>query len=183
MCAPPGIIDTARGMTPFCFEHVFVAATTDELFAAYFDAHHQIEQDRTLEIAERQVIEFVDDGDVISRRCRITPRRQLPVLLRPFGQLHYLEHVTGRRAAHDIAIDLRLFGDRGRVTANYQLQPSASGSVLRRYWGHVSVDVAVIAARVERGIVAEFERSLSRAAACTQNWLESKTHRSVAARA
>ena len=57
------------------------------------------------------------------------------------------------------------------------------GSVHRRYFGHVSVDVAVIAARVERGIVAEFERSLSRAAACTQNWLESKTHRSVAARA
>jgi len=172
-------------MTPFCFEHRFSAASPSDVFEAYFDPHHQIEQDRALEIAERQVIEFVDGGDTISRRCRTTPRRQLPLLLRPFssGPLHYIEHVVGRRAAHAIEIDLRLFGDRGRVSARYELEQRDAGSVLRRYYGHVSVDVAVIAVRVERGIISEFERSLTRAAECTQKWLELKTHRSVAARA
>ena len=180
-------------MTPFCFEHVFLAATPGDLFAAYFDPQHQIEQDRTLEIIEREVIELADTGDEICRRCRVVPRRQLPVLLRAFasGPLHYIEHVTGSRATHEIRIDLRLFGGRGRVTGCYRLEPEApgptssgsAGSVRRSYSGTVSVDVAVIAARIERGIVAEFERSLSRAAACTQKWLEQQTHRSVAARA
>ncbi|HEY5945909.1 MAG TPA: DUF2505 family protein [Kofleriaceae bacterium] len=172
-------------MTSFCFEHLFLASGVDDVFAAYFDSGHQIEQDRVLEIAERQVIEFVDAGDELIRRCRVVPRRQLPVLLRPFssGPLHYLEHVVGRRAAGEIAIDLRLLGDRGRVTARYALEQPAPGSVRRRYSGDVSVDVALVSARVERGIVAEFERSLARAADCTQKWLDLKTHRSVAARA
>jgi len=172
-------------MTPFCFEHVFSAPDPADLFDAYFDPHHRLEQDRELAIAEREVIEFVDGGEEISRRCRIVPRRQLPILLRAFSSapLHYIEHVTGYRAQNRIDIDLRLFGDRGRVTACYQLEELAPGSVRRRYSGTVSVDVAVIAVRIERGIVAEFERSLARASACTQNWLDMKTHRSVAARA
>ena len=170
-------------MTPFCFEHVFLAAGPGEVFAAYFDAQHQIEQDRVLEIREREVIELVDRGDEIVRRSRIVPRRQLPVLLRPLGPLHYIEHAVGRRAAHKIDIDLRLFGDRGRVTACYELVQMASGSVRRRYSGVVSVDVALVAGRIERGIVAEFERSLARASSCTQNWLVQQTPRSAAARA
>lgn len=172
-------------MTPFCFEHEFLAPNVSDLFDAYFDPKHQIEQDRALEIIERQVLELCDDGDEIVRRCRVVPRRQLPAVLRPFaaGPLHYLEQVTGRRRAAEILIELRLFGDRGRVQGRYELRPAGPGSVLRRYSGHVSVDVALVAGRVERGIVAEFERSLARAAACTQNWLASQTPRSVAARA
>jgi hypothetical protein len=172
-------------MTPFCFEHVFLAAAPGELFAAYFDPQHQIEQDRVLEISEREVIELVDRGDEIVRRSRIVPRRQLPALLRPFsaGPLHYVEHVVGRRAESTIDIDLRLFGDRGRVIGCYELAQLAPGSVRRRYSGVVSVDVALVAGRVERGIVAEFERSLARASSCTQNWLVQQTPRSAAARA
>ncbi|HEX5059523.1 MAG TPA: DUF2505 family protein [Kofleriaceae bacterium] len=172
-------------MTPFCFEHVFVADGPGELFAAYFDVQHQIEQDRVLEIREREVIELFERGDEIVRRSRVVPSRQLPALLRPLasGPLHYIEHAVGRRAAHMIDIDLRLFGDRGRVTARYELAQMAPGSVRRRYSGVVSVDVALVAGRVERGIVTEFERSLSRASSCTQNWLVQQTPRSAAARA
>ena len=172
-------------MTPFCFEHMFLATGPGELFAAYFDSQHQIEQDRVLEISEREVIELAERGDEIVRRSRIVPRRQLPVLLRPFasGPLHYIEHVVGRRSASTIDIDLRLFGDRGRVQARYELALMAPGSVRRRYSGTVSVDVALVGGRVERGIVAEFERSLARASSCTQNWLVQQTPRSAAARA
>ena len=80
-------------------------------------------------------------------------------------------------------IDVRLLRDRGRVRGRYELTEVAPGSVLRRYSGTVSVDVALVAARVERGIVAEFERSLARTATCTQIWLDQQTQRSVAARA
>ncbi len=172
-------------MTPFCFEHVFLAASAGDVFDAYFDPLHQIEQDRELGIIERQLIERWDHGDEVVRRCHVVPRRQLPAVLRAFssGPLHYVEQARGRRSTGDITIDLRLFGDRGRVAGRYELRQSAPGSVLRRYSGHVSVDVALVAARVERGIVAEFERSLARAAACTQSWLAKQTQPSVAARA
>src|SRR5262245_62019916 len=130
-------------MTPFCFEHVFLAAAPSEVFAAYFDSQHQVEQDWVLEIREREVLELVDRGDEIVRRSRIVPRRQVPTLLRPLarGPLHYIEHAVGRRASHTIDIDLRLFGDRGRVAARYELAQMAPGSVRRRYSGVVSVDV------------------------------------------
>lgn len=171
-------------MTPFCFEHVFLASRAN-LFDAYFDPRHLVEQDRALDVSERQVIELVDDGDQICRRCRVVPRKQVPALLRPVcgGTLSYEELAVGRRAAGDITIDIRLLGDRGRIRACYELRPVAPGSVLRRYSGHVSVDVALVGARIERGIVAEFERSLARTAACTQSWLDQQTHLSVAARA
>ena len=172
-------------MTPFCFEHVFLATDPAEVFAAYFDPLALIEHDRALEISERQILELVDSGVEICRRSRVVPRRQLPALLRPFSSepLQYIETAVGRRASHDIEIGLQLMGDRGRVRARYELAQLAPGSVLRRYSGTVSVDVALVAARVERGIVAEFERSLARTAACTQSWLTQQTQRSVAARA
>jgi hypothetical protein len=172
-------------MTPFCFEHVFLGTRPADVFAAYFDPACQLEADRALEIVERELIEFAESGDEISRRCRVVPRRQLPALLRPFssGPLHYVEHVVGRRATNELEIDVRLLRDRGRVRGRYELTEVAPGSVLRRYSGTVSVDVALVAARVERGIVAEFERSLARTATCTQIWLDQQTQRSVAARA
>lgn len=185
-------------MTPFCFEHVFLATGPADVFAAYFDPAHQVEHDRALDLIEREVIELADSGDEVCRRSRVVPRRQLPAVLRRFcsGPLHYLEHAVGRRQTHAVDVDIRLFGDRGRVSARYELALVAPGpawkgedslgplrSVLRRYSGTVSVDVALVAARVERGIVAEFERSLARTSACTQKWLDQQTHRSVAARA
>jgi hypothetical protein len=172
-------------MTPFRFDHVFSAASPADVFAAYFDPQLQLEQDRALAIAKRDVIELAYRGDEICRRCVIVPRRQLPLLVRAFSSqaLRYTEHAVGCRPVNQIAIELRLFGGRGRVTALYQLESSGPGSVRRSYSGSVSVDVAVIAARIERGIVAEFERSLATAATCTQSWLDGKTHRSVAARA
>lgn len=175
-------------MTPFCFEHVFLAGAARDLFDAYFDAHHLHEQDRALEIAERHLVEQVDCGDEIRRTSRVVTRRQVPALVRPLwrGQLDYIGEAVGYRATNEIAIDIRLLGGRGRAIARSQLAQTTSGSILRRYAGHVSVDVALAGARgarIERGIVAEFERSLARSAACTQAHLARQTPRSVAARA
>lgn len=172
-------------MTPFCFEHVFSATTTAAVFAAYFDPKHQIEQDRALEIAEREVLELDDHGDELRRVSRIVPRRQLPALIRPLmsGPLHYLERAIWKRSTDEISIEMRPSLLRTKITATYQLQRLGPGSVHRRYTGDVSVDVALLASRIERNIVAEFERSMPIAAACTQAWLDRQSSRSVTARA
>jgi hypothetical protein len=163
-------------MTQFCFEHVFHAPSTDVVFAAYFDPSHQVVQDGEMEIVERTVLELVDDGNVLRRVCRVVPRRQLPVLLRPFiaGSLHYIETVTWRRALDEIEIDIRPSMLKGRVQilGTYKLDRIGPHQIRRRYAGEVSVDIALIAARIERGIVQELVKSMPVAASCTQSWLD-----------
>jgi hypothetical protein len=172
-------------VTPFSFEHTFAAPSPDALISAYFDAEHQAEQDRANEILEREVLEVVDTHTELRRVCRVVSRRQLPAVLRPFssGPLHYVETVTWRRPSNELAIVIQLM-KRTRIEATYRLENLGPGSVRRRYFGQVSVDVALLASRVEAGIVAELFRSLPRAAACTQAWLDrQQTSRSVLARA
>lgn len=172
-------------MTPFSFEHTFAAPSPDALIAAYFDPDHQVEQDRANEILERTVLELVETETELRRVCRVASRRQLPAVLRPFssGPLHYVETVTWRRATHELAIVIQLM-KRTRIEATYRLENLGPGSVRRRYVGRVSVDVALLANRVEAGIVAEFSRSIPIAAACTQAWLDRQhSSRSVPARA
>ncbi len=174
-------------MTPFCFEHVFRAPSAAAVFDAYFDSAHQIEQDRAVEIAERTVLELADRGDVLRRVSRVVPRRQLPALIKPLvpGQLHYVETIEWRRAADAIAITIEpsLLGGRVQIGGTYQLDRVGPGAIRRCYAGEVSVDIAVFAKRIERGIVAELARSVPITAACTQTWLDGQATRWVAARA
>lgn len=171
-------------MTQFCFEHVFRAPSTEAVFAAYFDPAHQSEQDREVEIVEREILSLTDDGETLCRVCRCVPRRQLPALVKPFlsGPLHYVETVTWRRAADELEIDIRPSLLRGRVqiVGTYRLDRVGPHEIRRRYAGEVSVDIALIASRIERGIVQELGKSIPVAATCTQIWLD---RQSVAARA
>jgi uncharacterized protein DUF2505 len=163
-------------MTQFDFEHVFRAPSTDAVFAAYFDPTHQVEQDREIEIVEREILELVDDGETLRRVCRVVPRRQLPALVKPFisGPLHYLETVTWYRRDEMIVIDIRPSMLRGRVQiqGTYRLDRVGPEAIRRRYTGEVSVDIALIATRIERGIVQELGKSIPVAASCTQLWLD-----------
>jgi hypothetical protein len=174
-------------VTPFSFEHVFDAPSIDAVFAAYFDPDHQQEQDRAVQIAEREVLELNETADELRRVCRVVPRRQLPALVRPFvaGQLHYIETVIWRRKLHELTLEIRpsMLDGRARIEGTYRLESPTPGAVRRCYVGQVSVDVAFVANRIEKGILAEFSRSLPLAAACTQAWLDRHSSRSVCARA
>jgi hypothetical protein len=163
-------------VTEFCFEHVFRAPSTAEVFAAYFDDEHQVEQDRQLAIANRELLEVDDRGDELYRKCKVTPVRQLPALVKPFvsGPLHYIEAQTWRRHADEIAFQITpsMLGGRVRVEGTYSLASVGPDAIRRRYAGRVSVDVAILATRIERGIVQELVKSLPIAARCTQDWLD-----------
>jgi hypothetical protein len=78
------------------------------------------------------------------------------------------------RGAAAAALDVRteLLSGRASITAAYHLAPLGAWEIRRRYEGSVSVDITLVSSRIERGIVAEFERSLAVAAACTQGWLD-----------
>jgi hypothetical protein len=163
-------------MTEFCFDHVFRASSTAAVFAAYFDPDHVAEQDHRLDVVERAVLERTETADELVRVSRVVPRRQLPALIRPLvpGQLHYVESARWRKRDDEIELEIRpsILSGRASVTARYRLHRAGTEAIHRRYEGTVSVDVALFSSRIERGIVAELERSLPLAAACTQGWLD-----------
>jgi hypothetical protein len=151
------------------------------VFAAYFDPEHQSEQDRANAIVHREVIELEDDGNVLRRTSRIVPQRKLPALVKPLasGELHYIEKIEWKRLEHTIRIQIQPSLLRGRVqiVGTYALEHVGPGEVRRRYAGDVSVDIALLAGRIERGIVAELARSLPISAAGTQDWLDRDLNR------
>ena len=57
-------------MKSFTHEHVFRAPSPEAVFAAYFDPKHAQEQDRELEIAEREVLEREETAEQLRRVCR-----------------------------------------------------------------------------------------------------------------
>lgn len=163
-------------MKSFCFEHVFRAPSTAAVFGAYFDPEHVCIQDQRLDIVERTILEHEETLEELVRSCRVVPRRQLPAIIRPLvsGPLHYVERARWRKRDDVIEVDIKpsILSGRASITALYQLTPSGNGAIHRRYSGSVSVDVALFSSRIERGIIAEFERSMPLAAACTQEWLD-----------
>jgi hypothetical protein len=163
-------------MTPFCFEHVFRAPSVDALFSAYFDSELQVESDRAAEIVEREVVELEDRDNELRRVSRIVPRRKLPALVKPLtsGQFHYIEHVTWKRRENVIEIDIRpsLLQGRVQILGTYRVERGPEGTVRRTYAGHVSVDIALLSGRIERGIIAELGKTMPITAACTQDWLD-----------
>jgi hypothetical protein len=163
-------------MLSFCFEHTFRAPSKAAVFAAYFHPEVVRLQDQRLDVIERELLELEDTGDAIRRVCRVYPRRKLPAILRPLlpGRLHYTEVVRWRKRDDEIDIETTpsILSGRATVAARYRVTDLAPGQIHRRYEGSVSVDVALLSSRIERGIVAEYERSLPISAACTQAWLD-----------
>ena len=163
-------------MRLFKHEHVFRAPSTAAVFTAYFDSRHASEMDRELDIVERVVLESQETSEQYRRVCRVVPRRQLPALVRPLcgSQLSYTETAiwTKREDVIDIVIQPSILSGRATIRATYRLSRIGAGMIRRTYEGAVSVDVALLASRIERGIAEEFERSIPVAAACTQAFLD-----------
>jgi hypothetical protein len=163
-------------VTPFHFEYLFRARDPDAVFTVYFDPEHQAEQDRRVEVIKRETVEDTDGADTRRRVCRVSPRRQLPAVVRPFikGDLSYDETIVWHKAAHRIEFDIRpqLLGGKAQIQATYQLHPDVPGKVRRTYDGKVTVDVRLIAGRIEKAIIEDLERSLVVTAGCTQDYLD-----------
>jgi hypothetical protein len=163
-------------MLSFSFEHTFRVRSKAELLAAYFHPEQVQLQDRGLDITERTILDLEDTGDTLRRVSRVVPRRQLPALVRPLvsGPLHYVETVCWRKRDDEMDLETRpsILSGRATISARYRVTEVAPGHIHRRLDGSVSVHVALISSRIERGIVAEYERSLPVAAACTQAWLD-----------
>jgi hypothetical protein len=166
-------------VTEFHFEHDFTRADSPAIiFEAYFDPAVSAEQDRRVEVARREVLELEDTGGVLRRVCKVVPRRQLPAVVRPFvpDGLSYTETVTWRKADDliEMLIEPAVLGGRVEISATYRVAAAGPGVCRRTYHGRVNVQLALVGGRIERGIIEDLGRTLGKAAACTQEWLDAR---------
>lgn len=163
-------------MTPFHFEYMFRARGPEAVFQVYFDPEHQADQDRRIDVAKRETLEDLDGPTERRRLARVSPRRQLPAVIRPLvkGDLSYDERIVWHKAAHRIEFDIhpRILDGKAQILATYQLHPAGPGQVRRTYDGHVTVDVRLLGGRIEKAIIEDLERSLVATAGCTQEYLD-----------
>ncbi|MEZ4368688.1 MAG: DUF2505 domain-containing protein [Kofleriaceae bacterium] len=163
-------------MTSFQFEHLFRAPSVAAVFAVYTDRAHTADQDREVDIAEREFLEFVDEPTRFRRVSRVVPRRQLPAFVRPFlsGGLSFVETVDWDKAGDTISIEIRpsILGGRAQIHSTYRLVQDGPGAVRRIYAGSVEVDVRLVGGRIERAIVDDLGASMPVSAAVTQAWLD-----------
>ena len=169
-------------MTKFCFEHEFHHATPGDIFDIYFDPEHIVEQDQLAAIDRRELVEHTDTPEARVVVYRVFPRHLIPAAVKHFakeGPLHYIEHVTWRKAENVIEFSIKpsVMGERAHSVAHYRLAPVGPGRVKRTYDGKADVDVPLFGRRIEKAIVEELERSLRRTAKCTQEWLDRRQQR------
>ncbi|MBA3542513.1 MAG: DUF2505 family protein [Deltaproteobacteria bacterium] len=163
--------------TEFSFDHVFRVPSIATLCTAYFDLDHLAAQDVLAELGDRTVVSDEDDGATRKTTWRVTALKPLPMFARPLvkgGHLRYLESMTWRRAddAIDLTVQPEILGGRVQIAAVYGLSKLAEGQIQRRYQGSVSVNITLLSGKIERGILAEFEKSMPVMAQCTQTWLD-----------
>jgi Protein of unknown function (DUF2505) len=163
--------------TQFKFENVFRAPSVEAVLAAYFNADHLATQDKVAELVDRVVVDQVDGPETLKTTWKVGSARPLPLFVRAFvsgGRLSYLETMTWRRA--DNAIDLtvvpQILNGRVGIEAVYQLSKAGEGQVLRRYSGAVTVNITLLSGKIERGILAAFEKEMPVMTKCTQDWLD-----------
>jgi len=163
--------------TKFEFVNVFNAPSVADVLAAYFDPDHLASQDRLAELVDREVTERAEEADTLRCTWRVGSARSLPIFVRPFvdgGRLSYLETMTWRRAddAIDMTVVPQILGGRIKIEAIYQLSKAGEGEVRRRYSGTISVDIRLLSGRIEKGILAAFEKEMPVMTRCTQDWLD-----------
>jgi hypothetical protein len=161
----------------FEFENVFRAPSVAAMIGAYFDEDHLVTQDALAELCDRVVTANAEDDTRLHREWRVSAVKPLPLFVRPFvkgGRLAFLEAYTWRKTDNeiDVAITPDILGGRVQIAAKYQLRDLGDGKVHRRYTGTITVNVRLVSGKVERAILAEFEKSMPMMTKCTQDWLD-----------
>lgn len=166
-----------RMATEFSFENVFRAPSTFSILSAYFDPDHLATQDKQAELTDRTVVEDLDDATTRKTTWTVRAAKPLPLFVRPFvagGRLSYREAMIWRKAddAIDLTVTPEILNGRVQVAATYKLEKIGEGQIRRRYAGTITVNITFIAGKVERGVLAEFEKAMPIMTKCTQDWLD-----------
>ena len=144
----------------------------------YFDDDYNGGLDRELNLAENQVLERDDDGDITRMKVRVAPAREVPAAVRkvlPSATLAYNEHrVLDRRRGH---LDWRVTHDavgpkRLRCEGVLDVIPTGEESCRRVLDGEIKVRIPLVGRFIEKAIATDVVRCYDVAADFLPRWLE-----------
>lgn len=111
---------------------------------------------------------------VIEREARLTPRREVPALLKRFvkGAITYTETNVFRAATNTMeTITIPSFAaDRVDNHGSYILEELGPNKVKRIWKGHCSCKIPLLGGKIEKFLVAEIEDSYRAATDFTRKW-------------
>ena len=165
--------------TEFSYEHVFRAPSVETIIDAYFDADHLAYQDKLAGLGDRVVTESHDDGTTRKATWRVTSLKQLPLFVRPFvkgGRLAFLETMSWKRGGGlvEASVTPDILNGRVHIVSRYELSKLGDNQIKRRYSGTVTANITLLSGKIERGIAAEFDKSMALMTKCTQDWLDQR---------
>ena len=165
--------------TEFSYEHTFRAPSVATIIDAYFDPDHLAYQDKLAELGDRVVTDSHDDGTTRKATWRVSSLKQLPMFVRPFvkgGRLAFLEAMSWNRSRGvvEATVTPDILNGRVHIVSKYELSQIGENQIKRRYSGTVTAQITLRGGKIERGIVAEFDKSMALMAKCTQDWLDQR---------
>lgn len=152
--------------------------TVDRYWEVFFDEDYNKGLFEHLQIT-REVLEMTREGEgqdeVIRRRIRLTPQRDVPAIFKRFvkGAVQYTEHnvFTRRNSTIDVKIVPGFMGDKFTSTGTYVVTPKGEGRVLRTWKGLIKCSVPLIGGRVEKHIAGEVTDGYRKTTDFTRRWL------------
>jgi hypothetical protein len=151
-----------------------IACTPERLWEIYWDPafEDRLRQGSTV---QRDVLEHRDEGEVVYRRVRITPQRELPAAAAAIvgtKKLVYEQETRfekSRGVVHWQVVPSFL-PDKLEAKGHLRVEPAPGGCAIV-IDGNIDVKVRFVGGQIEKAVVAEVEKSYDRLAAEIRRWI------------
>ena len=118
------------------------------------------------------------DGQVIHRRQRLTPKREVPRALKRIVKdaISYEEQNVWRRAQSSMSVVTvpNFMSSKFDAKGTYAIEPRGEGKVARIWKAHVSCSVPLVGGTVESSVVDQVKESYRRTTEFTRQWIAAR---------
>lgn len=131
------------------------------------------------QIHQQVIDEKHENGVLVSRTVRTEPDRELPSVVASLlgaAKLAYIQESHFDNAGRRIqwTVRLEVMSDKVDVRGTTQVRPEGDQASVRVVDGDITVRVPLVGKRIEKVVVAEFEKSMERAAEVARELIEER---------
>lgn len=130
-----------------------------------------------LDIPQREVIELKDDGKVLKRVWKLSPRVDIPSVLKSIiKDTGYTEtdHFHKERSSMDVVIEPAMMRNKVDMRATFTVTPVGEGKCRRVFEGDVKVSIMMLGGQIEKFMVEQMRKSYETATRVTRAWIAKK---------
>ncbi|MBX2796967.1 MAG: DUF2505 domain-containing protein [Myxococcales bacterium] len=128
---------------------------------------------------QQEILEERTEGNVVIRRIRTEPNRELPAMAAKVLGAKKLSYIQENRYDPDASrldwtVTLEAMPDRVQVSGSTTCTALDDGTCHRVVDGDIEVRVRLVGRQIEKAVVAEFEKSMRRAVEVAQEILDER---------